>query len=247
MTYSILAKDPKTGAIGIAVASRFFATGAMVPHVTANCAVATQALVNPLWGVEGVAMMSQGASAHAVLDDFINRDGGQAQRQAHLMDASGQIAAHTGAACIGWAGHLVADGVSVAGNMLTGPDVVSATMDAFLSGADLPLEDRLLNAMWAGEAAGGDKRGKQSAALCIHSGQDYPWLDIRADDHSDPLTELQRLMDVSKERFLHFAKLMATRDNFSGVADRTEVDAAIARHEEELRAAGRHSRSFATP
>lgn len=246
MTYSILAKDPLTGALGIAVASRFFAAGAMVPHMTSSIAVATQAFVNPLWGVEGAARLARGERAQTVLDDFVQRDEGRAQRQAHMMDTSGEIAVHTGDACVDWAGHRVANGVSVAGNMLAGPDVVDATLEAYVLHVDMPFEERLLKAMFAGEAVGGDKRGKQSAALRIHHGQDYPWLDIRADDHADPLGELDRLLDVSRERFLHFAKLMATRGNFSGASDRNEVDAAILRREKEVQEKGLSSRSHAT-
>ena len=115
------------------------------------------------------------------------RDEGRENRQFHLIDNEGRNAAFTGAKCIDWAGHLVGDNVSVAGNMLAGPQVVAETMAAYENGAGKPFAERLLEAMQAGEKAGGDKRGKQSAALVIYRDQDYPWLSIRADDHADPL------------------------------------------------------------
>ena len=248
MTWSIVARDEATGHLGIAVASRFFAVGAVVPHIRGGGgAVATQAFVNPLLGVEGAGRLAAGEAAQAVLDDMIARDGGRAQRQVHMVDGAGRVAAHTGAQCIGWAGHLAGAGVSVAGNMLAGPEVVAETLAAFEEGREMPFAARLLHAMAAGEAAGGDKRGRQSAALRIHRGEDYPWLDIRADDHPDPLGELERLLEVAGERFLHVAEIMPTRDNFSGVTDRSGIDAAIAAEEARRRDAGVQSRSFATP
>lgn len=247
MTYSIVARDPVTGEYGVAVASRFFAVGAMVPHVRGGkCAIATQAFVNPLLGLEAANRLGVDEAAQAVLDDLIDRDEGRSQRQLHMIDSTGQTAAYTGGDCIGWAGDVASDGVSVAGNMLAGPDVVSQTLAAFQAGAHLPFAERLLSAMDAGADAGGDKRGTQSAALCIHRTEDYPWLDIRADDHADPLAELRRLLDVASERFLHFAEILPTANNFSGVADRSSVDAAIAAEDAKRKAQGRKSQSFAT-
>ena len=131
--------------------------------------------------------------------------------------------------------------------MLTGPQVLDAAMDTFVANAEMPLEDRLLTAMEAAEAAGGDKRGRQSAALKIVREEDYPWLDIRADDHGAPLEELRRLHAVAKERYLHFAELMPTRQNIHGLLDRTEIDQKITDLEAEREKAGRASASFATP
>jgi uncharacterized Ntn-hydrolase superfamily protein len=248
MTYSIVARDPDTGQYGVAVASRFFAVGALVPHIRGGlCAVATQAFVNPLWGIEGAQRLAAGESADSVLADLVTRDGGCGQRQCHMIDTQGRSAAHTGDACIDWCGHAIGQGVSVAGNMLSGPQVVAETLACYQSNMHLPFAERLMVAMEAGEAAGGDKRGKQSAALRIHRGEDYPWLDLRADDHPDPLPELRRLFDVAQERYLHVAETMATMDNFSGLTDRTPLDASIAAEEQKRRQQGRESRSFATP
>ncbi len=247
MTYSIVARDPGTGQYGVVVASRFFAVGALVPHVRGRrCAVATHAFMNPIWGLEAARRLSEGEATEAVLADLVARDGGQAQRQIHMIDAAGRSAAHTGAECVDWCGHLIAEGVSVAGNMLAGREVISETMDAYRGNMALPFAERLMTAMEAGEVAGGDKRGRQSAALRIHRTEDYPWLDLRSDDHSDPLAELRRLYDVAQERYLHVAEVMPTQANFSGLTDRASVDAAIVAEEARRRIEGCKSRSFAT-
>jgi len=247
MTYSICARDPETGHYGVAVASRFFAVGALVPHLRGGkCAVATQAFVSPIWGMEAAERLAKGEAGAQVLADLVARDGGQAIRQIHVVDATGTPAAHTGENCVDWCGHVAGQGVSVAGNMLAGPQVVAETLAAYEANMHLPLAERLMTAMEAGEAAGGDKRGTQSAALVIHRTEDYPWLSLRADDHPDPLAELRRLYDVAHERFIHVTEAMPTRDNFSGTTDRTGIDAAIKAEDEKRRAEGRPSRSFAT-
>lgn len=247
MTYSILARDPQTGHFGIAVASRFFAVGAIVPHIQPGVgAIATQAFVNPLYGTEGLKLMGDGMGAQAVAQALLSRDEGLTQRQFHMIDASGQNIAHTGSACIDWAGHRVDNNVSVAGNMLAGPDVVSKTLEAYLSAENLPMVDRLLLAMQAGEDAGGDKRGKQSAALIVYRDQDYPYLDIRADDHADPLSELRRLYAVAQERYLFVVETMATRDRPSGMIDRREIDEKIAALDAQREQQGDASASYST-
>ena len=247
MTYSIVAKDKKTSAIGIAVASRFFACGGMVPFVARNTAVASQAFCNPLWGIEGRDRLNAGEKANNVLNDFVDRDAGQSIRQAHMIDMYGDIHAHTGSDCVDWAGHASANLVSVAGNMLVGENVVRDTLTSYQDNINEDFLDRLLLAMDAGEKAGGDKRGRQAAGIIIHMGQDYPWLDLRVDDHADPLAELRRLVDVSQERFVHFSKGLATKDNFSGVSDRSPIDKAITDAEARRKNKGLKSRSFASP
>lgn len=247
MTYSIVARDLATGQYGVAVASRFFAVGALVPHIRGGrCAVATQAFVSPIWGIEAADRMARGEVGATVLSDMVARDGGQHIRQIHMIDSAGHVAAHTGADCVDWCGHVAGDGVSVAGNMLAGAEVIAQTLAAYQAHMHLPLAERLMTAMEAGQAAGGDKRGTQSAALVIHRTEDYPWLSLRADDHPDPLGELRRLYDVAQERFVHVADAMPTRANFSGTTDRSGIDAAIAAEEARRKAEGRASRSFAT-
>src|SRR5579884_693307 len=187
MTWSILARDTQTGEIGAAVASRFFATGAICLAVEGRVgALSTQALVNPMYAVHAMPRLRAGEDPAAIVAALTAADAGANQRQLHLLDATGRLAQHTGPGCIAWAGHVRATDVSVAGNMLAGEAVIRRTMEAFL-GSSGPLAERLLCAMEAGEAAGGDKRGKQSAALRVCSADPYADLDIRADDHPDPL------------------------------------------------------------
>jgi uncharacterized Ntn-hydrolase superfamily protein len=244
MTYSIVARDPATGHLGVAVASRYFAVGGTVPHIRGRVgAVATQAFVNPTFGPDGLRLLEAGAPPEAIVPIFTARDDGHPNRQFHLIDAQGRNAAFTGDKCIDWAGHLVAEGVSVAGNMLEGPQVVADTLRAYQAAMDKPLAERLLIAMQAGEDAGGDKRGKQSAALVVYRDQDYAWLSIRADDDADPLAELRRLYAVAQERALHVAETMATRENPHGLTDRTHIDLKIAELEAERIAAGRPTAS----
>ncbi|MDO1583863.1 DUF1028 domain-containing protein [Rhizobium oryzicola] len=248
MTWSIVARDPETGHLAVAVASRFFAVGCAVPHIRGRVgAVATQAFVSPLYGTDGLAMLGEGKSPEEIIATVTSRDDGSQQRQMHLIDAQGRNAAFTGEKCIDWAGHLVDDNVSVAGNMLAGPQVIEKTLKAYKDLAKASFAERLLGAMEAGEAAGGDKRGKQSAALVIYRDQDYPWLRIHADDHADPLNELWRLYRVAQERYLHVAETMPTRQNPHGMIDRSEIDRKIAELEAERVAAGRASASYATP
>lgn len=244
MTWSIVARDARTGEFGIAVASRFFAVGALVPHIRAGVgAVATQAFINPLYGTIGLKLLDAGLAPAAVVRALTEPDAGAHARQLHLIDARGRNAAYTGTDCVDWAGHRIADGVSVAGNMLVGPAVLDNTLATFQGIGDLPMADRLLAAMDAGEAAGGDKRGRQSAALVVWRDQDYPWLDIRADDHATPLAELRRLYQVAQERFLLVLETMPTQANPSGLIDRSEIDLKIAALEAERLAAGHKTAS----
>ena len=247
MTYSIVARDPETGVFGIAVASRFFACGALVPFVCKDAAFASQAFLNPLWGIEGLPRLAAGEDPDAVLADLVARDAGERSRQAHMIAPDGRIAQHTGADCVPWAGHVSAENVSVAGNMLTGPEVVEDTLATWLAQDALPFAERFLAAMDAGERAGGDKRGRQAAGLVIYEDQPYPALDLRVDDHNDPLQELRRLLAVADERYQVFRTAMPTSGNFSGMVDRTPLDEAIARNEAHRREKGIVSQSLATP
>jgi uncharacterized Ntn-hydrolase superfamily protein len=228
MTWSIIARDPLTGQIGIAVATRFFAVGARVPHIAPGIGgIATQALVNPYYGIDGVKLLRAGSSPREVIDTLIAADDGRESRQLHVMDTKGRVAAHTGRECIDWWGHIQGDGFSLAGNMLAGAAVLDDTAKTYAANASLPFAQRLIAAMKAGEAAGGDKRGKQSAALLIHSDEEWSDLDLRVDDHADPLAELERLEQVSRERWVHFRPFLPTRKNPAGITDRAVIDATI--------------------
>jgi uncharacterized Ntn-hydrolase superfamily protein len=228
MTWSIVAHDRETGEIGIGVATRFFAVGAIVPHVEPGVgAIATQALVNPFYGIDGLKLLRAGLPAAETMARLLELDAGRDVRQVHMIDAQGRGIAHTGGSCVDWAGHVVGEGFSVAGNMLAGPQVVQATAEAFAGARGKPLAERFLIALEAGEAVGGDKRGKQSAAIRVHTTEPWPALDIRVDDHPDPLPELRRLHAVSQERWAIFRRFMATRMNYAGTTDRATINAAI--------------------
>jgi uncharacterized Ntn-hydrolase superfamily protein len=228
MTWSIIARDETTGRFGIAVATKFFAVGARVPHIASGFgAIATQALVNPYYGIDGVKLLREGKSAREVVDTLTAADPGRASRQLHVMDANGRIAAHTGRECVDWCGHVEGNDFSISGNMLAGPQVLDETAKAYAYSNALPFAQRLIAALFAGEAAGGDKRGKQSAALLIHGTEEWSELDLRVDDHADPLTELARLEQVSRERWVYFRQVLPTRANPAGITDRAAIDASI--------------------
>ncbi len=228
MTWSILARDNE-GRLGAAIASRFFAVGALCVHIRRGVgALSTQALMNPLYGPAGIELLADGQLAADVIKALTAADAGSAQRQLHVLPAAGMAAAHTGAGCIEWCGHQVFDDFSVAGNMLAGPQVLAATARAYGDAHALPMAERLLLAMAAGEAAGGDKRGKQAAALRIQGDEDYPELDLRVDDHAEPILELQRLYRKSLERYQPFVACLAGRHDPVGLTDRTEIEARIA-------------------
>ncbi|GMU70540.1 MAG: DUF1028 domain-containing protein [Betaproteobacteria bacterium PRO3] len=229
MTWSILARDA-SGAFGIAIASRFFAVGALCPHARSGVgALSTQALMNPLYGNAGLALLASGMPAPQAVRALVAGDGGRDHRQLHMIDAHGQVGAHTGAACIGWCGHLAGAGWSIAGNMLAGAEVLEATAFAYERLALLPFAERLIGALEAGEAAGGDKRGKQAAALLIVTTEDYPSLTLRVDDHEDPLVELRRLHERSLERFVPFTACLPTKARPEGIIDRAAIEAEVER------------------
>jgi uncharacterized Ntn-hydrolase superfamily protein len=230
MTWSIIARDVASGRTGIIVATRFFAVGALVPHIrTGVGAIASQAFMNPYYGARGLELLAGGATAEAALARLVEDDAGRANRQLHLLDAKGNFAAYTGEACIPWCGHAVKENYSIAGNMLAGPAVLEATCHSIEANRELPFAQRLIVAMQAGEAAGGDKRGKQSAALLLHDAEDYPLLDLRVDDHAEPLAELARLEEVARQRWLHFRRFMPNRQHSSGLVDRAQLEDLIAK------------------
>ena len=229
MTWSIVARN-RDGELGVAVASRFFAVGALCPYARARIGVvATQALVNPLYGPAALDLLASGLQPARTIEAVIAADPGRDARQLHLVDAQGRAAAYTGSQCIEWCGHRDGDGFSVAGNMLAGAGVLDACADAYGEHAHLDFAERLIVAMQAGEAAGGDKRGKQAAALRIVATEAYPVLDLRVDDHWDPLAELRRLYERSFERFQPFVRCLPTGADPAGITDRAAIEQAIER------------------
>ena len=229
MTWSIVARDAD-GSFGIAIASRFFAVGALCPYVRANVgAVATQALCNPLYAAPALDAMARGEAPLSIVETLTAADAGRDHRQIHMIDSKGRVGAYTGTSCVEWCGHATGTDYSVAGNMLAGAEVLAATANAYLAGASKPFAERLIGALAAGESAGGDKRGKQAAALLIASTEDYPALDLRVDDHPDPIVELARLYEKSAERFQPFIACLPSRAKPAGIYDRTVIEAGIAR------------------
>ena len=229
MTWSIIARDA-SGAFGVAIATRFFAVGALCPHAQSGVgALSTQALVNPHYGAQALELLGKGLTAPEVVQRLIAPDAGREHRQLHVIDAAGRIGQHTGAQCVGWAGAVAGEGFSVAGNMLANEQVIQQTARAFHE-SKKPFAERLISALRAGEAVGGDKRGKQSAALLVCSTEEYPELNLRVDDHADPLAELSRLYEKAHERFVPYLKCSPSKARPWGVLDRAVIEQEIARH-----------------
>jgi len=219
--------------LGIAVTTKFFGVGSLCPFVRAGVgAIATQALVNPTYGPRGLDLLAQDLPPEEVADRLLAEDEGRNHRQLHLIDARGRVAARSGSECVDWFGHEVHQGFSVAGNMLAGGAVIEDTAHAYEANADQPFAERLLRALEAGQAAGGDKRGRQSAALHIVSTEVYPYLDLRVDDHPDPLVELRRLYQESQAEYLPFKDKLPTRANPAGVFGKALTEAIIAEQAE---------------
>ena len=227
-TFSIVARCPRTGRIGGAVSTAVPAVGSICPFVQPGAgAVASQAWANPYLALDALALMAGGAAAQAALDQVLSGDGGRALRQVGVVDAAGRSAAWTGDDCTPWCGHRTADGYAVQGNMLAGEDVVIDMETAFLDAADSGLEEQLMRALEAGQAAGGDKRGKQSAALKIYDREAYPWLDLRVDEHPAPVAELRRVLGIAMLQLRPFVDAMPTREG-AAAAMPDEVTAMLA-------------------
>ena len=205
MTFSIVARSPDGESWGVAVASKFLAVGSAVPAAVAQVgALATQADANVAWKGLALAHLDEGATASVALQRLLEEDDGRDRRQVGIVDSDGGAVTHTGPACLEWAGGLTGDGYAVQGNVLTGEEVVTAMQAAYeAADDDTSLGRRLLAALVAGDAAGGDRRGRQSAALLVvrdgagYGGLDDIAVDLRVDDHPEPVTELGRLLDLN--------------------------------------------------
>jgi len=226
MTWSIVAKDAASGAFGVAVASKVLAVGAICPWLEAGTgALSTQSYTNPLYGSDVLTNLAAGDGIEAAISAVISNDEGRAFRQVHGVDAQGNAFAYTGASCVDWNGHTLGEGISVAGNMLAGPRVVDETMSAWTDGWAKPFAHRLMYALAAGEAAGGDKRGKQSAAIRIVKTEPWPWIDLRVDDAAEPVRDLSRMLDTFVAERSPYYITLATRSDPAGVYDPAEREA----------------------
>ena len=201
MTFSITGRDPKNGMLGVAVATKYWAVGARVPYVQPKlAALAVQAYAQPYLGYDTLKVMTEtGASGPEALKRVLADDPGRDWRQVGLVDDEGKVMGYTGQETVDWSGHLEGDQCVAAGNMLAGEETVAAMVETFESSADLELPDRLVLALQHGHAAGGDKRGQQSAAVYVVYLEDAPYIDLRVDDHPDAIADLARLLDVTRE------------------------------------------------
>ncbi len=211
-TFSVSARCARTGMLGVAVSTAVPAVGGICSFVKPGVgAIATQSWVNPYLGIDGLKLLESGLSAEATLDKLIGEDPGRADRQLGIVDAKGRAAGYTGASCVDWAGHIVGDGFSVQGNMLVSGATIEKMATATRESAALSLPERLMVVLEAGQAAGGDKRGKQSAALKVFNIEEFPWFDIRVDEHRNPVAELRRIFEIASKQLLPFTMGMPSR------------------------------------
>jgi uncharacterized Ntn-hydrolase superfamily protein len=224
MTWSIIAFDKTTGAFGAAVATKAFASGSFVPFARAGVgAVGTQSLTNRYLGPAVLDAMERGLSAKLAIDTALAGDEGRDVRQLHAVDRHGRFAAWTGRHCVEWCGSVGEDGVSVAGNMLSNDQVAAATLAGFKTDAAWPA--RMLAALENGDAAGGDRRGRQSAAMVMVTTEDFPDLSIRVDDHREPLPELRRLLAIWRRERAPYLANSPSKANPSGLIDLDKIEA----------------------
>ena len=226
MTWSIAAHDPKTGAFAVAVATKAFAVGASCPFVRAGVgAVSTQSMTNRYLGPAILDGMARGLPPAAAIEGALAGDEGRGLRQVHAVDRFGRAAAWTGGNCVEWCGSVSTGGISVAGNMLAGAPTIQETLRVWNIHDDLPMPERLMAAMEAGEAAGGDRRGRQSAAMVLVTTEDFPDLNLRVDDHAAPLVELRRLLDLWRVEGVPRLGSAPSKANPSGLTDLDAIDA----------------------
>jgi len=211
-TFSIVARCPRTAMLGVAVSTAVPAVGALCPFVLPGVgAVSTQSWVNPYLAIEALDLMRGGATASEALGKVLERDDAAQLRQVGVVDSRGRAAAWTGDGCTPWCGHRTGDGFAVQGNMLVGEDTVLAMARSFESTEPLDLAERMMLALEAGQAAGGDKRGKQSASIKIFGQEEYAWLDLRVDEHPYPVAELRRILCIARLQLLPFVEGMPRR------------------------------------
>lgn len=233
MTFSITGRDSKNGMLGVAVATKYWAVGARVPYVQPKlAALAVQAYAQPYLGYDTLKVMAEtGHSGPEALRQVLARDPGREWRQVGLVDYEGHVMGFTGSETVAWSGHLEGDNCVAAGNMLAGEETVTAMVETFESSTGLELPDRLVLALQQGHAAGGDKRGQQSAAVYVVYLEDAPYVDLRVDDHPDAIADLARLLEDTRD-----AELVRSY-RFASSRESPPVSEYIA-HREELKKAG---------
>lgn len=224
-TFSIVARCERTGMLGVAVSTAVPGIGGICPFIRPGVgAISTQSWVNPYLGIDGLELLSQGLNAQAALDKLIADDPGREVRQVGIVDSRGRSAAWSGAECTGWFGHLTGTNFSVQGNMLVGERTIEAMAESFDGTDCLELPERLLAALEAGQAGGGDKRGRQSAVLLVFHEEAYPYFNLHVDDHPHPVHELRRVFEVARRQVLPFIKGMPTRKDPLGHLPKAVTD-----------------------
>lgn len=219
-TFSIAARDEKTGQFGVAVSTKVPAVGCLCPFVKAGVgAIATQSFVNPYIGINGLKYLEEGMSAQATMERILQEDPEPAIRQFSIVDKEGNAVAFSGDECDGWYGHLTGPNYAIAGNMLVGEDTIQEMQKTFESTEGLTLAERLIAVMEAGQAAGGDKRGRQSASLKVYSTEEYPLVDLRVDENPDPVKELRRIFSIAQKELFPFMEMLPTLKNPAGKFD----------------------------
>ncbi len=216
-TFSISARDARDGSLGVAVSTKVPAVGSLCPFIRFGAgAVSTQAWVNPGLGPLILERLESGESAENALRAVMAAEIDADLRQVGVVDRDGGSAAFTGADTDAWAGHRTGPNYSVQGNMLVGEDTAAAMEAAFVAGEDMPLGERLLLALEAGQAAGGDRRGRQSAAVIVRGPEAFPLVDLRVDEHSDPVAELRRIFEIAKVELFPFVAALPTQEKPRG-------------------------------
>lgn len=216
MTFSIVARDSQTGWLGVATSSKALAAGAVGPYARLGVgAIVSQAFSNPYLAIDGLRLLEDGLPAERVVERVIESDRGRELRQIGIIDHDGRASAYTGERCIPWAGHLLGGGYVCLGNILAGEAVVKAMATAYERSSREPLYERLMLALEAGQEAGGDRRGKESAGIYMISEEEYPFCDLRVDDHPEPVAELRRIVDMFGERKRTNPDTAPRRDDFT--------------------------------
>ncbi len=224
MTFSIVAHCPRTGMLGVAVATAVPAVGSMCPYVkTGVGAVSTQSWVNPYLAIDALRMMGEGKTGPEALEAVMAADEGREVRQIGVIDARGRSAAWSGKDCTDWFGQIVEPNFAVQGNMLVSAPTIGNMASSFRASELLDLAERLMLAMEAGEAAGGDKRGRQSASLKVHHVEEYALFDLRVDEHPYPVAELRRVYEIARLQLLPFVQGMPTRNGPGAAAPASVV------------------------
>lgn len=219
-TFSITARCEKTGQFGIAISTAVPAVGSLCTYAKAGVgAIASQSFVNPYIGINGLRYLEDGLSAEEALEKILQEEKVPEIRQFAIVDREGNAVAYSGEKCDTWYGHKTGRNYAVAGNMLVGEATLDAMAKSFEQSSSNEFAEKLLKALDAGQQAGGDKRGKQSAAIYIVHTETYPYIDLRVDEHEDPVRELQRVYEVAKKELFPFARTLPTIENPAGIFD----------------------------